>query len=128
MKKFAIIAAAAVIGAAIAFGFANVGTAKALNVNEVGTDPGAFTGSITITGITAGVSQYDKTVIGIMDIKELQCTTPNCNKIYIPVKFPDRQPAMGDEIRATGQFQKLPQGYLFVAQKITVVKNHKIGG
>lgn len=129
MKKYALIAVAVIIGAAIAFGVANQGGGgKALNVSEIGADPGAFTGTITITGIMAGVSQYDKSVIGIMDVKELQCKSQNCNKLFIPVKFPEKQPLVGDEIRATGQFHKFPTGYMFIAQKLKVVKNHKIGG
>jgi len=128
MKKYALIAVALIIGAAIAFGVANQGGGKVLNVSDIGTDPGAFTGTITITGIMAGVSKYDKSVIGIMDVKELQCKSQNCNRVFIPVKFPEKQPLVGDEIKATGEFKKLSNGYMFVAQKLKVVKNHKIGG
>lgn len=128
MKKYALIAVAVIIGAAIAFGVATQGGGKVLNVNDIGADPSAFTGTITITGIMAGVSQQDKTVIGIMDVKELQCKSQNCNKLFIPVKYPEKQPAIGDEIRATGTFHKFPAGYMFIAQKLKVVKNHKIGG
>lgn len=128
MKKYVLLAVVVLVGAAVAFGVIKQGEAKALNVNEIGGDPSAFTGTITVTGIMAGVSQYDKSVIGIMDIKELQCQSPNCNKIYIPIKVTGALPAVGDEIRATGQFQKNAQGYLFTAEKIKVLKNHKIGG
>lgn len=127
-KQYVVLAATLVIGLVLGFGLFSKGDAKALNVNDIGADPAAFTGTITVTGIMAGVSQYDKSVIGIMDIKELQCQSPNCNKIYIPIKVTGALPAVGDEIRATGQFQKNAQGYLFTAEKIKVVKNHKIGG
>ena len=128
MKKNVLWAVALIIGVAVAFGMARQGDAKALNVNEIGADPAAFTGTITVTGIMAGVSKYDKDVIGIMDIKELQCTTPNCNKIYIPVKVSGKLPVAGDEIRATGQFRNEASGYIFAAETLKVVKNHKIGG
>ena len=127
-KQYVVLAVALVIGLVLGFALLSKGDAKALNVNDIGADPAAFTGTITITGIMAGVSQYDKSVIGIMDIKELQCQSANCNKIFIPIKVTGALPTAGDEIRATGQFLKNAQGYLFAAEKIKVVKNHKIGG
>lgn len=132
MKKnrkiyYSIVAAFAVI-VAIAFVVVNRSDASALNVNDVGSDPAAFSGVITIIGIVAGVSQQDPTIIGMMDKKELQCTSPNCNKLYIPFKARDYSPLRGDEVRVTGSFVNMPGGYLFLADKIKVVKNHKIGG
>lgn len=128
MKKYIYVVVALVIGAAVAFAVAGKGDAKILNVNEVGSDPAAFTGTISLTGIMGGVSRTDSSIIGIMDLKELQCTSANCNKIFIPVKFAGAQPVLGDEVRMTGSFVKLDGGYLFAAQTLKVVKNHKIGG
>lgn len=102
--------------------------AKALNVNDVGNDPSSFKGPITITGIMGGVSQQDPSIFGIMDIKELQCTTANCNKLFIPIKYQGQIPKLGDEVRVSGSFIKEPDGYLFTAQQVKVVRNHKIGG
>ena len=127
MKKYVFIAVALVIAAAAAFALLQ-DSGKVLNVSDIGPGPSAFTGTITFTGIMAGVSQQDKTVIGVMDVKELQCKSANCNKIFIPVRCSGEQPVVGDEIKATGQFQKSPTGYLFLADKVKVVKNHKIGG
>jgi len=128
MKKYIYVVVALVIGAAVAFGMASQGNAKVLNVNDIGADPAAFTGTITVTGIMAGVSQTDSSIFGIMDIKELQCKSANCNKIFIPVKYQGQQPVVGDEVRLTGNFQKLPTGFLFTAEQMKVVKNHRIGG
>ena len=128
MNKYIYIAVALLIGAVVAFGVAKQGEAKLLNVNDIGSDPSAFTGTINVTGIMAGTSQYDATVFGIMDIKELQCKSANCNKIFIPVKYQGKHPVIGDEVKLSGAFQKLDKGYVFTAKKMTVVKNHKIGG
>ena len=57
MKKNIILIAAAAIGIALAFAFVTQGSAKTLSVNEVSSDPTAFKGNITVTGIMAGVSQ-----------------------------------------------------------------------
>jgi len=128
MKKNIILIAAAAIGIALAFAFVTQGSAKALSVNEVSSDPAAFAGTITVTGIMGGVSQQDPTIFGIMDKKELQCTTPNCNKVFIPVKFQGKLPVLGDEVNVTGRFARVGDGFVFAAEKMKVVRNHKIGG
>lgn len=103
-------------------------SSKAVSVNDVASDPAAFSGVITITGIMGGVSQMDKSVFGIMDVKELQCKTQNCNRVLIPIKYQGQIPVLGDEVRVTGSFVKLSDGYLFAANEVKVVRNHKIGG
>ena len=128
MKKYIYVVIAVVLGAVIAFSFVKQGEAKALSVNEIGSDPAAFSGTITVTGIMAGVSDIDRSVFGIMDVKELQCKSANCNKVYIPVKYVGSQPVPGDEIRITGKFVNAGGGYMFAADKMQVLRNHKIGG
>lgn len=128
MQKYVYIAVALIVGVAVAFALTGNVDAKALNVNEVGADPSAFSGTITVTGIMAGTSQTDGSVFGIMDIKELQCRSANCNKIFIPVQYNGKHPVVGDEVKVTGSFKKLDGGYIFTGQSIKVVKNHKIGG
>lgn len=125
-KKYLLIAA--VLIAALSAVFALAARTPALNVNDVASDPSAFTGMITVTGVVAGVSQQDASIIGMMDKKELQCTTPNCKKLYLPFKAQNYSPVRGDEVRLTGKFETFDQGYLFMADSVTVVKNHKIGG
>lgn len=127
MTKNLTIAGAVVIGAVLAFFLFN-GTSKALNVNDVGSDPAAFAGTITVTGIMAGASQQDPSIFAIVDKKELQCTTPNCNKVLLPVRFGGKLPIVGDEVRVTGAFISEGGGYLFAADKLKVVKHHRVGG
>lgn len=124
MKRFIIIMA--VIAAGMAVGGCDKGTVY--GVNDVGSDPAAFTGTITVTGITAGVSPQDPTIFGIMDKKELQCSSANCKKIIMPIRCQGKLPVLGDEVRVTGSFSNDGRGYLFTAAKVKVVKNHKIGG
>lgn len=128
MKKYIIAIVAAALGVAVAFAFFGQGDAKALNVNDVGSDPAAFTGSITVTGIMWAVSKQEPTIFGIVDKKELQCTSPNCNKLILPVRYQGKQPVVGDEIRVSGRFVAMERGYLFAAEKVKVVRHHKIGG
>lgn len=127
-KNHIFILVALIIGAAVAFAMVKQGDAKVLNVNDIGSDPSAFTGQITFTGIMGAVSDRDPSVVGIMDLKELKCTTPGCNKIFIPVKCNSNIPVLGDEVKVTGAFVKEPRGYIFAAENVKVVKNHKIGG
>ena len=104
------------------------GRTDALGVNDVGSDPAAFAGTITITGIVAGVSQQDPSIIGMMDKKELQCKSQNCKKMYIPFKASGYTPNRGDEVLVQGQFVTTAGGYLFMADTVKVVNNHQIGG
>lgn len=127
MKSRSIAAAVAVFS--IIFSLLLAGCdSKALNVNEVASDPTAFKGTITVTGIMAAVSPQDPRVFGVMDIKELQCKTQNCNKVLIPVTCKGEPPKVGDEVRLTGSFVNNGSGYLFAADLVKVVRNHKIGG
>lgn len=101
---------------------------KALNVNDVASDPAAFKSTINLTGIVAGRLPQDPSIFGIMDLKELQCKTQNCNKLIIPISYSGAAPALGDEVRLSGSFVNRGGGYLFSAEKLKVVKNHKLGG
>lgn len=129
MKKNIYIAIAfAVIGIALSYALFFRGDANALQVNQVGADPSAYNGMITVTGIMAGTSPQDPSIFGIFDIKELQCKTPNCNKIYLPVKSNGVMPKQGDEVLISGNFMQTPEGYVFIASNVKVVRNHQIGG
>ena len=128
MKKNIYIAVALVIGLALSYALFFRGDANALQVNQVGADPSAYSGTITVTGIMAGTSPQDPSIFGIYDIKELKCNTPNCNKIYLPVKSQGVMPKQGDEVLVSGSFMQTPEGYVFSASNVKVVRNHQIGG
>lgn len=128
MKQKIFIVAALFIGIVLAVVITSQGDGDILHVNQVGADPLAYNGTITVTGIMAGVSNSDPGIFGIYDVKELQCTTANCNKLYVPVRYQGAMPKVGDEVRITGSFSKVPQGVLFNAEKVKVVRNHQIGG
>lgn len=103
-------------------------TPPALNINDLAADPAAFSGTLTVTGIAAGFAPQDPTLFGVMDKKELQCQTPNCKKFLLPVRVQGTLPKLGDEIVLSGSFVQENGGYLFVAQKFDVVRNHPLGG
>ena len=128
MKQKIFIVAALLVGIALAVVITSQGDGDLLHVNQVGADPLAYSGTITVTGIMAGVSNSDPGIFGIYDIKELQCTTANCNKLYVPVRYQGAMPKVGDEVRVIGSFSKVAQGVVFTAEKIKVVRNHPIGG
>lgn len=98
--------------------------AAALNINDLRSDPGAFSGTLTVTGILGAYSQHDPQIFGIMDKTELQCTSPNCNKFYLPVRYAGQVPSYGDEVVITGSF--MPGTSLFAATELKVVRNHKL--
>lgn len=128
MNKKVVVIAALVIGVALAgMIFLKQGNA-ALHVNQVGADPLAYKGNITVTGIMAGTAPEDPKIFGMFDIKELQCKTPNCNKLYLPVRHQGTMPKPGDELLVKGSFVSLGGGVLFDATEIKVLRNHRIGG
>ncbi|BCR03558.1 lipoprotein [Desulfuromonas versatilis] len=128
MKKPILVGVILLLCVAIGFALKGPGEATALNVNDVAGDPGAFAGTITVTGITAGFAPQDPSLFGVMDIKELQCTTPNCNKLLIPVRTAGLLPKLGDEVRISGSFVQAAGGYVFSAETIKVLRNHNLGG
>jgi len=128
MKKNIYFAVALLVGIALSYTLFFRGEANALQVNQLAADPSAYSGTITVTGIMAGTSPQDPTIFGIFDLKELSCTTPNCNKIYLPVKSQGKIPKQGDEVLVSGNFLKTNDGFLFSASSVKVVRNHKIGG
>jgi hypothetical protein len=124
--RYIVVFATAIFLLALAAGCRN--EAPAFHVNDVASDPGAFGGSLTVVGITYGYSKSDATIVGIMDKKELQCTTPNCNKVLLPVKIKGTPPAIGAEVKISGSFSRESGGYLFHAEKMEVIANHRLGG
>lgn len=96
-------------------------------VNDVVSDPGAFSKPLTLEGVVYAYAQNDATIVGVMDKKELQCTTPNCNKALLAVKAPGMRLNKGDEIKASGTIVKESWGYVLKADDVKVVATHKIG-
>ena len=128
MKKIIFITVALAVGIALAYALFFKGDANALQVNQVAADPSAYSGTITVSGVMAGTSPQDPSVFGIFDLKELQCKTPNCNKLYLPVKYQGAMPKLGDEVQVSGSFVPVSGSYFFSATNVKVVRNHKIGG
>lgn len=128
MTKTIFITFALAVGIALSYALFFRGDASALQVNQVASDPSAYSGTITVTGIMAGTAPQDPSIFGMFDLKELQCTTPNCNKIYLPVRYQGTMPKPGDEVRVSGSFMQVSGSYLFSATDIKVVRSHKIGG
>jgi hypothetical protein len=128
MKKYVLAGIGLALVIAVTVVFLQQTKVHALAVNEVASDPAAFAGTITVTGVTYGISRKDPSIFGIMDVKELQCQSPNCNKLILPVKFQGTLPAGGDEVTLTGSFVNTGGSYLFAAEQVKVLRNHKLGG
>lgn len=101
--------------------------APVFQVNDVISDPGAFSKRVIIEGIVYSFSKDDTSIVGIMDKKELQCTSPNCNKNLFAIKSNGVKLKVGDEIKAAGAISKESWGYILNADSIIVATNHKLG-
>ncbi len=97
-------------------------------VNDVSSDPGAYSGALTMEGVVYTFSQQDPSLVGIMDKKELQCTTPNCKKTLLAMRVVDSKLAVGDEIKVSGSLVKESWGYLLKAEEVKIMAKHKLGG
>ncbi|WP_298433537.1 cytochrome c maturation protein CcmE [Geobacter sp.] len=127
MKRY-IFALAALIIAIIAFaGFSSgmgkkVQTKAVLSVNDIQADPTAYTGTITINGVVAGVSKQDPKIFGIIDTAEAKlCKVVTCATFYLPVKYAGQAPKEGDEVNVTGSFGE--KGRVFNATKVEVLRH-----
>ena len=125
MKKTAcklLLLGVALIVAFLSTGCTNEGLTY--QVNDVASDPGGFTGRLNVVGIVNAYSPTDPSVIGIMDKKELQCNTPNCNKVLLPVSYNGTRPAIGAEVKASGS---IVAGKILQAETLEVLVSHNLG-
>lgn len=93
-------------------------------VNDLASDPGAFTKELTVVGIVNAYAPKDATLVGIMDMKELQCNTPGCNKVLLPVRYNGSRPAIGAQIKVSG----IIQGKTLNAATLEIIAMHNLGG
>ena len=100
---------------------------QVFQVNDIVSDPGAFSEPLTIEGIVYTYAKGDTSIVGVMDKKELQCKTPNCNKALLAVKTPGKQLAVGDEIEVSGSINKVGRGYVLKAEQVKVITTHNLG-
>lgn len=97
-------------------------------INDVVSDPGAYSGVLTLEGVVYAFADEDPSIIGVMDKKELQCKTPNCKKALLAMKVTDSKLSIGDEVKVSGSIIKENWGYLLKADQVEVVARHKLGG
>lgn len=130
MKKYIFALAAVIFIAAIAFtSFSNgetktIRTDGILSVNDISSDPSAYKGTITITGVVADKSRFKvpANVFIIVETSEAKiCKITGCARFYLPVQFEDKMPQEWDEVNVTGSFAegKMP----FVATKVDVLRH-----
>lgn len=128
MKKSHKLSAAFLVVVVLLFAVGCSQETPALQINDVVSDPGAFEGPMTVVGVAYAYAQSDDAIVGVMDKKELQCTTPNCSKALLAVRVAGARPAIGDEVKISGSFSRESWGYLFRAEKLEVLAHHKLGG
>ena len=84
--------------------------------------PSAYKGTITITGVMAGVSRQDPKVFTIIETSEAKlCKITGCARFYLPVQYEGTPPKVWDEVNVTGSF--VEGGRLFQATKVEVLRH-----
>lgn len=95
-----------------------------LSVKDVQSDPSAYKGTITITGVVAGVSRQDPKIFAIIETSEaILCKTTGCASFYLAVKYEGTIPMQWDEVNVIGSFTQSGRVPLFSATKVEVLKN-----
>ena len=128
MKKFILGFGIIILIGVVAYSsFSNGKTVKAggiLSVNDIQSDPLAYKGTITITGVVAGATR-DPKVFAIIDTAEaIACKTTGCARFYLAVKYEGAIPKHWDEVNVTGSFTQGGRVPLFTATKVDVLKNY----
>ncbi|MBI5892883.1 MAG: hypothetical protein HZB79_04405 [Deltaproteobacteria bacterium] len=130
MKRY-ILALAAIIIASIVFISISNGKNKAvkeggiLSVNDIQADPYAYKGTVTITGVVAGNSEFKppKGVFLMVETSEAKiCKQTGCAKFYLPVKYEGEHPKEWDEVNVTGSFSE-DRKLIFKATKVDVLRH-----
>jgi hypothetical protein len=131
MKKYIIVFSAIILAAVIAFSCSNgktetTGTAQTsriLSVNDIQTDPYAYKGTITITGVVAKFSEQDPKVFAMVDASEAKhCRQTGCARFYLFVRYEGNIPKEWDEVNVTGTFVEGGK-LLFAATKVDVLRH-----
>ena len=131
MKKYIIALGAAILVTVITgiafIGFSN-GKTKTLkeggilSVNDIQADPYAYKGTITVTGVVAGVSKQDPKIFAIVDTSEAKlCKQTGCASFYLQVKYEGPMPRQWDEVNVTGSFAQGSR--IFTAAKVEVLRH-----
>ncbi|OGP92558.1 MAG: hypothetical protein A2156_08785 [Deltaproteobacteria bacterium RBG_16_48_10] len=96
-----------------------------LSVNDIQSDPLAYKGTITITGVVAGVTRSDPTVFAIIDTAEaIACKSTGCARFYLHVRYEGSIPKQWDEVNVTGSFTQSGRFPVFAATKVDVLRNY----
>lgn len=81
-----------------------------LSIKDIQADPLAYKGKITVTGVVADKSRYEKVppdIFLMVDKLEAKlCKLTSCASFYLPVKFEEGQPKEWEEVNVTGVFAK----------------------
>ena len=105
------------------------GEAAALSIFDIYTDPYAFTGELTLTGIAGPFFEEDPLVLELY-YTDAVLGKDACCLIMFPTKFSNDlpKPVLGDEINVSGSFIKydVDMGYGFVYDIVFEVKEIKV--
>jgi len=97
-----------------------------LSINDIQSDPLAFTGEIIINGVVSVFSPFDEKMFGIKDTAELLfCKNLDCGSFMLPVKYigEGAMPKLADEVNITGSWKEVEDGFIFEVTEIEVKRN-----
>jgi len=130
MRKAAIIMTLLIFTSIAGVGCADdSGSAKntiILSINDIQSDPLAFTGALTINGVTAVFSEDDPMVFGIKDTAELLfCRDLYCDAFTLPARYvgDGPMPVLADEVDVVGSWGEYEGRFILEVTEISVKRN-----
>ena len=97
-----------------------------LSINDIQSDPLAFVGEITISGVAAAFSETDGDYFGVMDTAELiACKDLNCGAFTLSARYAgeDPLPDLADIVDITGSFEQNGNDIYFAVRNFEVRRN-----
>lgn len=95
---------------------------KALNVNSVVADPGAYQGEIKVRGVVARTSP-DAALFALIDVREYRsCGRLSCASKFVAVHYAGSGlPKIKTEVVVAGEMVSSGQGYLLQAETVQLL-------
>ncbi len=135
MKKYIFVLSVIMLIAAVAFTTLSNGKTKTvkesgiLSVDDIASDPSAYKGVITVTGVVADKSRFKIPVNVFLMVETSEakiCKQTGCARFYLSVRHEGTLPKEWDEVNVTGSF--VDGGRVFSATKVEVLRHLDFGG
>jgi hypothetical protein len=108
------------------FAFAGSKNRQILSIRDIQSDPYAYKGTITVTGVVADKSRHSIPPDVFLMVETLEaklCKRTGCAKFYLPVKYKGEHPKEWDEVNITGKITEVEGNLIFIADEVEFIRH-----